>query len=375
MRIVERGYRAVYDHSTYATELERTSTAQEYRRRLRIGAGNMQQALRLFRLADPRRGWLAFLFLSGKGLRPMVPFLAILAVAASVLGAAEGVRLFDVILALELMLIATVLFATNNPAAAMPRPLAWLRYLSEGHLFSFLGAVGHLMQREQIAWGPSRLSAPEDISDSSFVPFIVRASKRMLDILLALGALLIMAIVFVPIALAIKLDTPGPILYRQTRVGRSTALTTNLFSLLKFRTMGVNAEHATGPVWASRGDPRVSRVGRFLRKTRLDELPQCINVLRGEMSVIGPRPERPHFVRKFDDAIPFYTDRTFDLRPGITGLAQVNQHYDTSIEDVRTKMIYDHAYAVRLSNWWSWLTTDIAIISKTVFTMMWAKGQ
>ena len=112
-----------------------------------------------------------------------------------------------------------------------------------------------------------------------------------------------------------------------------------------------------------------------MRKTRLDELPQCFNVLKGEMSVIGPRPERPVFFSKLEAAIPFYTERTFGLRPGITGLAQVNQAYDASIEDVRNKVLYDHAYAARVTSWLEWLRTDLGIIASTVKVMALGKGQ
>lgn len=220
-------------------------------------------------------------------------------------------------------------------------------------------------------------SAPKRVPvvDLTYVPPAVARSKRALDVICALAALVIMVALFVPIALAIKLTSRGPIFYRQMRVGHSTASATHLFYLIKFRTMGVDAETTGGAVWATKDDPRVTAVGRFMRKTRLDELPQCINVLRGEMSVIGPRPERPSFFTKLEDAIPFYSERTYGLRPGITGLAQVNQAYDTSIEDVRNKVLYDHAYAARLTNWTDWLLTDLGIISKTFTVMVLGKGQ
>jgi lipopolysaccharide/colanic/teichoic acid biosynthesis glycosyltransferase len=139
--------------------------------------------------------------------------------------------------------------------------------------------------------------------------------------------------------------------------------------------MRTDAEAKTGPVWATSDDPRVTRVGRFLRKTRLDELPQCLNVLRGEMSVVGPRPERPVFVGRLEDDIPFYVERTYGLRPGITGLAQVNQGYDATVEDVRSKVLHDHAYAVLIRTPGSWLKTDLGIIAKTFTVMVLGKGQ
>jgi lipopolysaccharide/colanic/teichoic acid biosynthesis glycosyltransferase len=212
------------------------------------------------------------------------------------------------------------------------------------------------------------------VVDLTYIPPVVARSKRVLDIVCALIALAVMIVLFVPIALAIKLTSRGPIFYRQMRVGHATASATHLFYLKKFRTMGVNAE-ANGAVWATKNDPRITTVGNFMRKTRLDELPQCINVLKGEMSVIGPRPERPSFFTKLEEAIPFYSERTYGLRPGITGLAQVNQAYDTSIEDVRNKVLYDHAYAARLTSWWDWLKTDIGIIIKTFTVMVLGQGQ
>jgi lipopolysaccharide/colanic/teichoic acid biosynthesis glycosyltransferase len=212
------------------------------------------------------------------------------------------------------------------------------------------------------------------IIDVTYIPPAVARSKRLLDVVCALAALVVMIVLFVPIALAIKLTSRGPVFYRQMRVGHATASATHLFYLIKFRTMRMDAE-ANGAVWATKNDPRITAIGNFMRKTRLDELPQCINVLKGEMSVIGPRPERPSFFNKLEDAIPFYAERTYGLRPGITGLAQVNQAYDTSIEDVRNKVLYDHAYAARLTNWWDWFITDIGIIFKTFTVMVLGQGQ
>jgi lipopolysaccharide/colanic/teichoic acid biosynthesis glycosyltransferase len=142
------------------------------------------------------------------------------------------------------------------------------------------------------------------------------------------------------IALAIRLTSPGPALFGQDRVGRRG----RVFKLYKFRTMRVDAEAETGPVWASGdGDQRVTRLGRFLRKTRIDELPQLVNVFRGEMSFVGPRPERPHFVNALRKVIPFYDER-HSVRPGITGWAQVRNGYGSSIEDAQQKLQFDLFY-------------------------------
>ena len=145
--------------------------------------------------------------------------------------------------------------------------------------------------------------------------------------------------------------------------------------MIKFRTMVQDAEKLSGATWATKADPRITRVGRFLRKTRLDELPQFINVIRGEMSLIGPRPERPGFYRKLENEIPFFAERTYGVAPGITGLAQVNQGYDTCIEDVRSKVGYDHRYALALDNPLNWLRMDFGIMIRTVGIMITGRGQ
>jgi lipopolysaccharide/colanic/teichoic acid biosynthesis glycosyltransferase len=145
--------------------------------------------------------------------------------------------------------------------------------------------------------------------------------------------------------------------------------------MIKFRTMRQDAEKVTGAVWAQKEDPRITRVGRFMRKTRLDELPQLWNVLRGDMSLIGPRPERPGFYQKLERAIPYFAERTYGLRPGITGLAQVCQGYDRDIEDVRSKVSYDHAYAIALSRPGAWMAMDGEILWRTAGVMVGMRGQ
>ncbi len=133
--------------------------------------------------------------------------------------------------------------------------------------------------------------------------------------------------------------------------------------------MRVDAEAGTGAVWAAKGDPRVTRLGRFLRKTRLDELPQCLNVLRGEMSIVGPRPERPVFFSRLESEIPFYVERTFGLKPGVTGLAQVSTGYDSTIDDVRLKNPVRPQLCPEGAFPRAWFRTDLAIIAKTFLVM------
>ena len=186
---------------------------------------------------------------------------------------------------------------------------------------------------------------------------------RALDIVIALGLLVFCAPVMLLAMLAIRLDSPGALLYRQERVG----LHGRVFTLYKFRSMRSDAE-AAGPAWAVRGDARVTRVGNFLRRSRIDELPQLLNVLRGEMAMVGPRPERPHFVEQLGRAIPFYGDRAA-VRPGITGWAQVNYPYGASIEDARHKLSFDLYYIKRRS-----LFLDLVILFATVRVVLFQEG-
>jgi lipopolysaccharide/colanic/teichoic acid biosynthesis glycosyltransferase len=209
-------------------------------------------------------------------------------------------------------------------------------------------------------------------------------ASRVLNISLALGALAAVSPLMGIIGVLVKLTSRGPIFYSQTRVGldrrrgrpvqpemqhrRQHDLGGRAFTIYKFRTMVVNAEHLTGAVWASREDPRVTPIGRHLRKYRLDELPQLLNVLLGDMNIVGPRPERPSIFADLRTTIPAYEYRQ-QVRPGITGLAQVSQQYDTSLDDVRQKVRYDLEYIRRQS-----LAEDIRIMLKTVPVILFKRG-
>ncbi len=211
--------------------------------------------------------------------------------------------------------------------------------------------------------------------DTLYIPISVSITKRIIDIFCASIGLVALSPLLPILALLIKIDSPGPIIFKQMRIGQAKSDHTRLFWMYKFRSMRQDAEAKSGPVWASKNDTRVTKLGRFLRKTRLDELPQLINVLKGDMSLIGPRPERPGIYPKLELAIPFFAERTFGLRPGITGLAQVLQGYTETVEEARDKVGYDHAYALSLGNPTSWLKADINILWKTFSVVVFGKGQ
>ena len=188
-------------------------------------------------------------------------------------------------------------------------------------------------------------------------------TRRALDVI---GSLLLLAFalpLLLLVAFLIKVDSTGPVLYRQSRVG----LHGRIFTMLKFRSMRVDAEVA-GPCWATDRDPRMTRIGAFIRATRLDEVPQLLNVLRGDMSLVGPRPERPHFVQQLAAIIPRYNERTHVL-PSITGWAQINYPYGASVEDARAKLAFDLFYINNRA-----LLLDLRILLRTIPVVLFRIG-
>jgi exopolysaccharide biosynthesis polyprenyl glycosylphosphotransferase len=188
--------------------------------------------------------------------------------------------------------------------------------------------------------------------------------KRIIDILASLFILIITFPVTIITALAIRIDSPGSAFFKQERCGIEGIG----FKMIKFRSMYQDAERQSGPVWSSKNDPRITSIGKIIRKVRIDEIPQMINVLKGEMSLVGPRPERPYFVEMLSKEIPYYK-RRLKVRPGITGWAQVKHKYDESIEDVKIKLRYDLFYIENMS-----LRMDFKIIFRTIFVVLFAKG-
>ena len=217
------------------------------------------------------------------------------------------------------------------------------------------------------------------------VPAGDRSEKltRLVNVVLAGVLLLALSPLLLVVAVAVKLTSPGPVFYTQTRVGldrrrrpagslgydrRVRNLGGSVFRIYKFRSMRADAERGTGAVWAQRADPRVTPLGRFLRKSRLDELPQLINVLLGDMNIVGPRPERPSIVHRLREDIDEYLLR-HRTRPGITGWAQINQSYDTTLDDVRAKVRYDIEYLRRQG-----MAMDMRIMLMTIPVVLFRRG-
>jgi exopolysaccharide biosynthesis polyprenyl glycosylphosphotransferase len=201
-------------------------------------------------------------------------------------------------------------------------------------------------------------------SDGFVISRWTRFWKRAIDLVLATVGFILSAPLTLLTALAVYLESEGPVLYCQERVGEHG----RIFTVFKFRSMRADAESDGTPVWARENDDRVTRVGRFIRKTRLDELPQLWNVLRGDMSFVGPRPERPFFVEQLDKEIPFYQQR-HAVKPGVTGWAQIKYEYGSSIEDAMEKLRYDLYYIKHLS-----IALDLSIVFDTVKVVMFGKG-
>jgi len=188
--------------------------------------------------------------------------------------------------------------------------------------------------------------------------------KKMIDVFVSFMAIIMLSPLFIIVAAAIKLDSKGPVLYVQERVGYRN----KLFNLYKFRSMVVDAEEQSGPVWADKNDSRITRLGELLRKTRMDELPQIYNIIKGDMSLVGPRPERKFFVDQLKKKIPYYQLR-LKVKPGLTGWAQIKHSYDSSLDDVREKLKYDLYYIENMS-----LNMDFKILLATVFVVLGRKG-
>ena len=365
MMVIKKGKKVQLNPNVQSIEQEVISHDQDYQRRERIGAGNIQQLMRCHFLFSQKFSITGWLFLSGKGLRTLMPFLLLFAFLLSL-----GLTLMKEPIAFYLFSLQILCYsiATLPLIGIKHEALNKIHYITMSYLASLQGMSLYLFGQYNHGWKTEQAS-------KNYKHTLTIYLKRLFDILLSSIGLLITLPLWPIIAGAIRFESKGSIFFRQVRVGEIFDDYSTLFYILKFRTMYCDPEAEKKATWASPNDPRITRVGTFLRRTRLDELPQFINVIKGDMSLIGPRPERPIFCQTLNQTLPFYIERTKGLKPGVTGLAQIHQGYDNSIDDVKQKLLWDHAYAATLGSPRQWLIMDIKILLKTVLVMIQHQGQ
>jgi lipopolysaccharide/colanic/teichoic acid biosynthesis glycosyltransferase len=365
MMVIKKGKQVQLNQKLYSTELESTPINDDYQRRERIGAGNLQQILRCHFLFSHPFTLTHWLFWSGKGLRTLMPILLILSFLSSLLLTIQQHPLGIVFFILQFTAYALIFLPMINP------PFSWqqkLRYVCLSYGAAFVGMFRYTIGHFDRGWH-------KKINIEEYKNRLTVNLKRFFDILLSIIGLLLTLPLWPFIAFAIKWESKGDVFFYQLRVGEIFHDHSRLFCIIKFRTMQSDPIAEKKANWANPNDPRITRVGQFLRRTRLDELPQFINVLKGDMSMIGPRPERPIFYHQLSESFPFYIERTSGLKPGLTGLAQVNQGYDNTLDDVKKKLLWDHAYAAVLGSPWQWFITDLTILWQTAIVMIKREGQ
>ena len=313
-----------------------------------LGAGKRAERLRELSLR-PESGFRISGFVAMDGTQQVVPNAVARDSIENLTEHVEGLGVSEVVLALE---------ERRNAL-----PLAdLLRIKTTGvHVNDFSSFIERETGRVDLdTVNPSWLIFSDGFSSGQMVS---RALKRLFDIVVSLAVLLLTAPAILVFALLVCIDSQGPAFYRQRRVG----LFGEPFDVIKLRSMRTDAE-ANGAQWAAKDDPRVTRIGNFIRKTRIDELPQLWTVLKGEMSFVGPRPERPEFVADLVQYLPYYAERHM-VKPGITGWAQINYPYGASIEDARHKLEYDLYYAKNYSPF-----LDLLILLQTLRVVLWNEG-
>jgi lipopolysaccharide/colanic/teichoic acid biosynthesis glycosyltransferase len=365
LKIIEQGFLGIYDEESFSTENEPSYAHLDWMRRVRIASGNIQQVFYLFPLLSPRQGYIAWMFFSGKVLRIFMPFFFMLLLISTLVLAVYNPFFFLPILLGQLLFylipILNYCFPTKHFKIGS--------YFIKGHYALFMGWFYLLKRNTTPQWKRAK-----SLKKIPYIHPLVFVGKWIIDKISALIGLTFLLCIIPFIALIIKSSSPGPIFYRQLRVGKGTEKQTNFFFLYKFRTMKAGANFSTSR-WTTVNDPRIFSFGNFLRKTHIDELPQFYNILKGDMSLVGPRPERLSYYHYLEKNIPFYEERLFEVLPGLTGLAQVTFVYDNTIEDVRKKVAADHAYATYLTRPWVWFKMEIVILIKTISVVLYRKGQ
>ncbi|TMO25083.1 adhesion protein [Pseudoalteromonas sp. S4492] len=370
MKALSKGGKAIVDEEVVIYERECDEQSEDYKRRVRVGAGNWQQIKALLLLLNPRLGWTCLNFFSHKVLRGVMPVILAGIYACVFLEALVSQSLWSeliaaAILSLHIVQAIKTLFEIKKRIPIVDK----VNYILNSYFLALWGIIRYEQGYFNNPWQRVKTASKKPTKS------VIKIIKRSLDITGALFALSLVWPVCLFAALAIKLTSKGPIIFKQLRVGESSDDFVELFYVYKFRSMVVDAESRSGAVWASKDDPRITAVGRFMRKTRIDELPQLINVLKGEMSLIGPRPERPVFYGKLEKDIPYFCQRTYGVKPGISGLAQVMNGYDETIDDARSKIGWDYAYSLSMSSPRAWAKLEFSIVLKTLQVVFTGKGQ
>lgn len=372
----ERGARLVYEPLAVVFDAPTASWVDVFYRLRRIARGNVQLLRRSRHLLSPRVGRLAVGLWLQRVLKLTGPLWLLIAAGSAVVAGVTDPSLRGLASAVVAALGAgAISLALRALGVKRQGPLGVLGYGLVGQVATGMGLIDAALGRHGNVWQrPEVTVAASDLERPAPVPLRVRFAKRAFDLVLAIPTLLLLSPLLLVLAALVRLTSKGPAFFRQERVGLDAHGRPTLFKMLKFRSMGVDAEARSGPVWASREDPRITPLGSFLRKARLDELPQLLNVVRGEMSLVGPRPERPFFVDQLQNSIPGYADRVCRVKPGISGWAQVNCEYDTSLDSVREKLLFDLTYAAHLYSLRTWLRVELGLVFRTIVVMVRGKG-
>ena len=369
------GGRIVYRSDIVVPDVAPTRLSTIFERTARMAHGNLQIIWRNRALLSPRHARIATSLIGHKLLKTLGP-IWILGLALWVnyraLSATTLVPLAIAGDALILLLVGAM--AWGGVGLPLPRTLA-----IGVHALVAIAACGVGILRFPLRANGTRWRRPPEhevlaLHRPALPPQSVRVLKRALDIAGSSLALFLAAPLIPVIALAVRLSSSGPVLYRQERVAKTYWGRPYGFAIWKFRTMRVDAEADGQAVWAAAEDPRVTAVGSFLRKVRLDEIPQLYQVLRGDMTLVGPRPERPSITDALELHLPSYDDRHVPCKPGITGWAQVHTGYDTSVDSVREKLLYDFTYNAHLYGLRSYLAMETRVILLTLAVIITRKG-
>lgn len=369
MKALNDGGKALVDEDIIILERECDEETHDYSRRVRLGAGNWQQIKMLFGLLNPKLGWVSFNYFSHKVLRGVMPILLALIYVMIFSIALTSNLVLPIVCMWTIITLHAVYFSKRGLGIKTKIPVIdKVTYILNAYFLSLWGIFKFERGDYKQQWQRVNEQAPQQVQP-------IKVLKRCIDIVGASIGLILLSPIMLITALTIKITSKGPVLFSQLRVGESEDNYVALFNVLKFRSMVVDAEVKSGAVWASKNDPRITPVGRFIRKTRIDELPQLWNVLVGDMSLIGPRPERPVFYGKLERDIPYFCYRTYGIKPGISGLAQVMNGYDETIEDARNKIAWDYAYLLSTSSARSWCYMELTIFVKTLMVVFTGKGQ